>query len=100
MNAAAYDSSAALRRAGGPAMVQSFFDEMFNHLDPYSRYVPPEPAETERDNLSLDAGAGLGLVRQDGAIVVSDMVPEGPGAAAGVRIGDQLSPSMASAFAA
>ncbi len=90
INGAAYDSSAELRRAGSQALIQSFFDEMFNHLDPYSRYVPPEPAEVERDKLSVDAGAGLGLVRTKGGIVVNDVVPDGPGADAGARIGDLI----------
>ena len=89
-NAAAFEVSPLLRRAGNQALVQSFFDEMFNHLDPYSRYVPPAPAEDERDKLSVDAGAGLGLVRQGRAVVVGDVVPGGPGAAAGVRVGDRI----------
>jgi carboxyl-terminal processing protease len=87
---AAYQSSEELRRAGTAALLQSFFDEMFNHLDPYSRYVPPEPAEVERDKLSVDASAGLNLVRQHGAIVVGDVVPDGPGDNAGARVGDQI----------
>jgi carboxyl-terminal processing protease len=90
INGAAYEASAELRRAGTEALTQSFFDEMFNHLDPYSRYVPPEPAEAERDKLSLDASAGIALVRQHGATVISDVVPNGPGAEAGARVGDRL----------
>ena len=83
-------SSAVLRAAGTQGLIQNFFDELFNHLDPYSRYVPPTPAEEERDRLSLDAGAGLGLLRKGRAVVVSDVVPGGPGQAAGVRVGDQI----------
>ncbi len=90
MNAAAYEASPTLRRAGQQAMTQSFFDEMFNHLDPYSRYEPPAPAEAERDKLSLDASAGLTVVRQNGAITVSAIVPGGPAAGADVRVGDRL----------
>jgi carboxyl-terminal processing protease len=90
VNAAAFDASATLRHAGNQVMVQTFFDDMFAHSDPYSRYVPPAPAEVERDKLSVDAGAGLGLVRQHGGVVVSDVVPGGPGAAAGVRVGDRI----------
>jgi carboxyl-terminal processing protease len=41
---AAAGSSAPVRRAGTQGVVQSFFDELFNHLDPYSRYVPPRDA--------------------------------------------------------
>jgi carboxyl-terminal processing protease len=90
MNAAAIEASAALRRAGAQALTQSFFDEMFNHLDPYSRYVAPEPAEEERGKLSVDATAGLGLVRNHGAVAVGDVVPGGPGEDAGFRVGDAI----------
>jgi len=90
ISGAAFDASTELRRAGSEALVQSFFDEMFNHLDPYSRYVPPAPAEAERDKLSLDASAGIVLVRQHGALVISDVVPNGPAAEAGARVGDRL----------
>ncbi len=90
MNAAAMDASSVLRRAGAQAVTQSFFDEMFNHLDPYSRYVPPAPAEEERDKLSLDATAGLGFVVNHGVTAVSDVVPGGPGEDAGFRVGDRI----------
>ncbi len=86
----AFEHSPVLRQAGGQALIQSFFDEMFNHLDPYSRYVPPVPAEEERDRLSVDAGAGVGLVRRGHLVVVSDLVPGGPGEAAGLRVGDRI----------
>lgn len=90
MNRAAYEESADMRQAGYQALVQSFFDEMFNHLDPYSRYVPPMPAEQARDKLSLDATAGVGLVRQKGGVAIADLVPGGPGIIAGARIGDRI----------
>jgi carboxyl-terminal processing protease len=89
-NAAAFAGSAVLRRAEAPALVQSFFDEMFNHLDPYSRYVPPAPAASVRDRLSLDAGPGMRLVRRGGFVVVATVVPAGPGDVAGIRVGDRL----------
>ena len=38
---AAWQASAAVRRAGMQGLFTSFFDELFNHLDPYSRYIPP-----------------------------------------------------------
>jgi carboxyl-terminal processing protease len=90
LNAAAFDASPLLRRAGSQAMLQSFFDEMFSHLDPYSRYVPPTPAEAARDRLSVDAGAGISLTRRKEGVVVADIVPGGPAADAGVRVGDLL----------
>ncbi|MEJ0046243.1 MAG: S41 family peptidase [Rhodospirillales bacterium] len=90
INDAAYATSTVLRQAGFQAMLQSFFDEMFNHLDPYSRYVPPTPAEAARSRLSVDAGAGLHLLHHKGGLAVSDVVPGGPGAAAGARVGDRI----------
>jgi len=90
LSEAAFAASPTLRHAGGQALVQSFFDEMFTHLDPYSRYVPPAPAEAARDRLAVDASAGLGLVRQHGGTVIADIVPGGPGFAAGARIGDRI----------
>ena len=90
LNEAAFTASPLLRHEGGQVLVQSFFDEMFIHLDPYSRYVPPAPAEAARDRLAVDASAGLGLVHQHGATMVADVVPGGPGAAAGARVGDRI----------
>jgi len=90
LNEAAYAASAVLHRAGFQAMIESFFDEMFNHVDAYSRYVPPTPAEAARARLSLDAGAGLHVMRQNGGNLISDVVPGGPGAMAGARVGDRI----------
>ncbi len=86
----AFAASAKLRAAGTQRAIQSFFDEMFNHLDPYSRYEPPAPAEDERTRLSVDASAGLGLIQRGHAVVVESMVPDGPGQLAGVRVGDRI----------
>ncbi len=86
----AYANSANLRAVGTQGVIAGFFDEMFNHLDPYSRYEPPDPAEAERTKLSVDAGAGLGLVLDGHAVVVDDVVPDGPGQQAGVRVGDSI----------
>jgi carboxyl-terminal processing protease len=90
VESAAIGASAHLRAAGTQRLIQEFFDEMFNHLDPYSRYEPPAPAEAERTKLSVDAGAGLGLVARGGAVVVGDVVPDGPGQLAGLRVGDRV----------
>ncbi len=90
MEAAATAQSATLRAAGTQGLIQGFFDEMFSHLDPYSRYEPPTPAEAERTKLSVDASAGLGLVIRDHGVVVGDIVPDGPGQQAGMRVGDRI----------
>ena len=71
--------------------MQSFFDEMFNHLDPYSRYVPPAEAGEDRERR---AGAGRprpdGARPRGGAIVVRTWLRDGPAAIAGIRPGDRM----------
>jgi carboxyl-terminal processing protease len=88
--ATAVTGSAPVRRAGTQGVVQSFFDELFNHLDPYSRYVAPRDAGEDRERRSGQAGAGLGLVRHGSAIVVAEAISDGPGALAGIRPGDVI----------
>ncbi len=90
VEAAACAESVAVRAAGTQGVIQGFFDEMFNHLDPYSRYEPPAPAEAERTKLSVDAGAGIGLIASGRGVVVDSLVPDGPGEDAGVRVGDRV----------
>ena len=68
--------------------MQAFFDELFNHLDPYSRYVPPLEAGEDRDERTGRAGIGVGFDQHGQTIVVSDVIRDGPAAAAGIRPGD------------
>lgn len=56
MTQAAWTASPAVRKAGQQAIVTNFFDELFDPLDPYSRYVSPARAEIERTE--LDGGEG------------------------------------------
>jgi carboxyl-terminal processing protease len=88
--AAAAAASPLFRRAGTEGVVQSFFDELFNHLDPYSRYAPPREAGEDRERRSGQAGAGLRLVRRGTVIVVAEAIADGPGAVAGIRPGDTI----------
>ncbi|MGE0416326.1 MAG: S41 family peptidase [Acetobacteraceae bacterium] len=90
MAVAAINVSAAVRRAGTEGIVQSFFDELFNHLDPYSRYVPPEEAGDDRARRSGRAGLGLTLGQQGRAVVVRAVIRESPAAIAGLRVGDTI----------
>jgi carboxyl-terminal processing protease len=83
-------TSVPVRRAGTQGVVQSFFDELFNHLDPYSRYVPPRDAGEDRERRVGQAGAGLRLVRRGSAVVVAEAIADGPGALAGIRPGDTI----------
>ncbi len=90
LSTAALAASALVRRAGTQGIVQSFFDELFNHLDPYSRYVPPRDAGEDRERRSGQAGAGLHLVRRGAAVTVAEAISDGPGAIAGIRPGDTI----------
>jgi carboxyl-terminal processing protease len=79
-----------VRRATTQGVVQSFFDELFNHLDPYSRYVAPRDAGEDRERRAGEAGAGLRLMRRGSAIVVAEAIMDGPGAIAGIHPGDSI----------
>ena len=78
------------RAAGTPGVIRSFFDELFNHLDPYSRYVAPEAADTERDRRSGEAGLGVALVRTRAGMLVRTVIPGSPADDAGLRPDDRI----------
>ncbi len=88
--AAAVQASPLVRDAGMNGVLSAFFDEVFNHLDPYSRYVPPGAAGLDRARRSGEAGAGITLKRIRGAFVVTDVNADGPGAEAGVQVNDRI----------
>jgi carboxyl-terminal processing protease len=89
--AAAWEVSPSLRQAGTQALIGAFFDEVFNHLDPYSRYVPPGAADADRAHRSGEAGAGLSLVRRGGMLIVDNVNADGPAGEAGIIVGDRVS---------
>lgn len=86
----AWNASSTIQGAGGQAVVTSFFDELFNHLDPYSRYVPPDAADEDRARRSGEAGAGLQLTKVGQNFFVQGVNADGPAAEAGMRPGDQV----------
>lgn len=88
--ATAWAVSGIVRRAGEDGVIQSFFDELFNHLDPYSRYVGPQEAAKNREQRSGTSGAGLVIAPVDGAIVVQEAIAGGPAARAGIKPGDRV----------
>lgn len=92
MQALAFEASAALQAGGTGGVIRGFFDELFNHLDPYSRYTPPEEAEDDRTRRAGQAGIGLTLsvARRGGPVVVQSATSDGPAAAEGIRPGDQI----------
>jgi len=87
---AGWDSSETVRRAGGPGLVKAFFDELFNHLDPYSRYTPPATAASDRIRRAGRAGVGITLAARAGGFSVAAVQAGSPASAAGIKPGDRL----------
>ena len=87
---AAAAASGPVRQAGTAGVIRNFFDELFNHLDPYSRYAPPAAAETERAHRTGEAGLGMTVVRAGAALVVHAVVPGSPADERRIRPGDRI----------
>jgi carboxyl-terminal processing protease len=88
--ATAYATSPALQQAGTQGLIESFFDELFNHFDPYSRYEAPLVAAQDQLMITGLAGAGLTLKAAGGNIVVASVAIDGPAAEAGIAPGFQV----------
>ncbi len=84
---AGYAASPALQQAGTQGLISSFFDELFNHFDPYSRYEPPLQAAQDELMVTGIAGAGLTLGRQGNQVVVDSVAADSPAAEAGITPG-------------
>ncbi|HEY0419324.1 MAG TPA: PDZ domain-containing protein, partial [Acetobacteraceae bacterium] len=87
---AAWDGSEPVRQAGTGGIIRTFFDELFNHFDPYSRYTPPAEAAADRIRRAGQAGVGVTLALRRGSFVVAEVQAGSPAAQAGVRAGDRL----------
>lgn len=86
----AFKSSPALLRAGTEGVIRSFFDELFNHFDPYSRYEAPSKAARDREMRLGHAGLGLTLGRQGSKFLVARVAPSGPADQAGITPGMEV----------
>ncbi len=84
---AAYAASPALQQAGTQGVVSSFFDELFNHFDPYSRYEAPFQAAQDQLMVTGLAGTGLSFARQGNSVVVSAVASDSPAENAGIEAG-------------
>lgn len=88
---AAWEHSSTIREAGADALLQGFFDELFNHMDPYSRYLGPTPSIADRTKRTGQSGTvGLTLGAKGHAIIVTAVNANGPAWEAGVDTGQRL----------
>jgi carboxyl-terminal processing protease len=78
--------SPAIAEAGTDGIITSFFDELFNHLDPYSRYVPPTGVETS----TVAGEPGLTIAISRHRAVVGAVDPGGSASDAGLAVGDRV----------
>jgi carboxyl-terminal processing protease len=78
--------SPAIAQAGTSGIITSFFDELFNHLDPYSRYVAAGGGED--DTATGEPGLTIEIIRR--RAVIAAMEPDGSAAAAGLAVGDRV----------
>lgn len=87
---AAWGASPALRLAGTEQLLSNGFDELFNHLDPYSRYVTPTEAREARERRVGQSGLGLRVAARGRTLVMVSVTRGGPASLAGIRAGDRL----------
>jgi len=87
----AWAASVPVRRAGSERLLQAGFDEVFNHLDPYSRYITAEEAWEARQRRVGQSGLGLRIgAGSRNSVVVVTLAPNSTAAEAGLREGDTL----------
>jgi carboxyl-terminal processing protease len=88
--AAGYAASPALQAAGTSGIVANFFDELFNHFDPYSRYEPPQQAAQDELMIMGLGGTGLTLAAQNNHVVVTTVAADSPAETAGIAPGNVI----------
>ncbi len=84
---AAYALSPALQRAGQQGVVSSFFDELFNHFDPYSRYETPLDAARSQLLITGLGGTGISLAAQQNDVVIAHVAAQSPAESLGLTAG-------------
>lgn len=86
-----WENSALIQSAGIQNITQAFFDELFDHMDPYSRYISPSSASTDRnDRGDGDANIGIKLTKKRGLTVIASINTNGPAWTAGLNVGDRI----------
>ena len=90
---AGWGASAAIRNVGASGLIRETFGTIFEHLDPFSRYITPEEAQAARERRTGEAGLGLRLAPgrgRAGGTVIAAISHDGPAAEAGLEVGDRV----------
>ncbi len=87
---AAAAASPQVQQAGATGVIRAFFEELFDHLDPYSRYVSPDKAGADRAQRGGIGGVGVTMAAAGPQLEVVDIAPGSPADLAGVQLGDQI----------
>lgn len=90
---AAWEASRTIRSGGASGLIRETFETIFEHLDPFSRYITPEEAQSARERRTGEAGLGLRLAPgrgRGGGAVIAAISHDGPAAEAGLEVGDRV----------
>ena len=90
---AGWGASRAIRTRGAPGLIRETFETIFEHLDPFSRYITPEEAQAARERRTGEAGLGLRLAPgrgRTGGTVIAAISHDGPADQAGLQVGDRV----------
>lgn len=83
-------ASADLRTVNAEKLYEAVFDGVLSNLDIFSRYAGAEEASRNRAKRDGFGGVGIRFRIRDGAISVTEVLPNTPASRAGVRVGDQI----------
>lgn len=86
-----WEQSPLIQSAGIQNITQAFFDELFDHMDPYSRYIGPQSASSDRNERGDgEANIGITLTKKRGLTVIHSINTNGPAWAAGLNMGERI----------
>ena len=86
-----WENSNLIQLANNQGLTQAFFDELFDHMDPYSRYVAPNFASTDRNQRGDgEANIGITISKDKNYIVISSINTNGPAWSAGLNVGERI----------
>lgn len=85
------ENSSLIQAANNQGLTQAFFDELFDHMDPYSRYISPNSASTDRNQRGDgEANIGITIIKEKNNIIVNSVNTNGPAWSAGIDRGERI----------